>query len=41
MALLFRSSVDSAARWRAQLARLTQELEIRLWPEVGDQAEID
>jgi glyoxylate/hydroxypyruvate reductase A len=41
MALLFRSSVDSAARWRAQLARLTQELEIRLWPEVGDPAEID
>jgi len=41
MALLFRSSVDSAARWHAQLARLTQELEIRLWPEVGDPAEID
>jgi glyoxylate/hydroxypyruvate reductase A len=41
MALLFRSSVDSAARWRAQLARLTQELEIRVWPEVGDPAEID
>jgi glyoxylate/hydroxypyruvate reductase len=41
MALLFRSSVDSAARWRAQLARLTQELEIRLWPEIGDPAAID
>jgi len=41
MALLFRSSVDSAARWRAQLTRLTQELEIRLWSEVGDPAEID
>ena len=41
MALLFRSTVDSAARWRAQLTRLTQELEIRVWPEVGDPAEID
>jgi len=30
MALLFRSTVDSAARWRAQLAWLTQELEVRL-----------
>ena len=41
MALLFRSTVDSAARWRAQLARLTQELEVRVWPEIGDPAEID
>src|SRR5215472_6947490 len=41
MALLFRSTVDSAARWRAQLTRLTQELEIRVWPEVGDPTEID
>jgi len=35
MALLFRSTVDSAARWRAQLTRLTQELEVRVWPEIG------
>jgi glyoxylate/hydroxypyruvate reductase A len=41
MALLFRSSVDSAARWRDQLGRLTEALEIRLWPEIGDPAEID
>src|SRR5215813_12408362 len=41
MALLFRSTVDSAARWRAQLTRLTQELEIRVWPEVGDPTEIE
>jgi glyoxylate/hydroxypyruvate reductase A len=41
MALLFRSTVDSAARWRAQLARLTQELEVRVWPEIGNPAEID
>jgi len=41
MALLFRSTVDSAARWRAQLTRLTQELEVRVWPEIGDPAAID
>jgi hypothetical protein len=32
MALLFRSSVDSEARWKPQLARLMPELEIRVWP---------
>jgi glyoxylate/hydroxypyruvate reductase len=41
MALLFRSTVDSAARWRAQLTRLMQELEVRVWPEIGDPTEID
>src|SRR6516165_6406930 len=41
MALLFRSTVDSAARWRAQLTWLTQELDIRVWPDVGDPADID
>ena len=41
MALLFRSTVDSAARWRAQLTRLTQELDIRVWPEIGKPAEIE
>jgi glyoxylate/hydroxypyruvate reductase len=41
MALLFRSTVDSAARWRAQLTKLTQELDIRVWPDIGDPAEID
>jgi glyoxylate/hydroxypyruvate reductase len=41
MALLFRSTVDSAARWQAQLARLTQQLEIRVWPEIGNPMEID
>lgn len=38
MALLFRSSVDSEARWKPQL---TAELEVRIWPEIGDPAEID
>src|SRR6267142_2571369 len=41
MTLLFYSTVDSAARWRAQLQRLTRELDIRVWPEIGDPAEID
>jgi glyoxylate/hydroxypyruvate reductase A len=41
MALLFRSSIDSEARWKPQLARLMPELEVRIWPEIGDPAEID
>lgn len=41
MALLFRSSVDSAARWRGQLDRLMPGLAVRVWPEIGDPAEID
>jgi glyoxylate/hydroxypyruvate reductase len=41
MALLFRSSVDSAARWSGQLGRLMPGLEIRIWPDIGDPAEID
>ena len=41
MALLFRSSADSEARWKPQLARLMPELEVRIWPEIGDPAEID
>ena len=41
MALLFRSTVDSATRWRAQLTRLTQELKVRVWPEIGNPADID
>jgi glyoxylate/hydroxypyruvate reductase A len=41
MALLFRSSVDSEARWKPQLAALMPELEVRLWPEIGDPRAID
>jgi glyoxylate/hydroxypyruvate reductase A len=41
MALLFRSSVDSEARWKPQLVRLMPELEVRVWPQVGDPADID
>src|SRR5215471_8791905 len=41
MALLFRSTVDSEARWKPQLTRLMPELEVRIWPDIGDPAEID
>jgi glyoxylate/hydroxypyruvate reductase A len=41
MALLFRSSVDSAARWQDELRRLTSEHDIRIWPAIGDPADID
>ena len=41
MALLFYSTVDSAARWRARLAQMSSEIEVRIWPEIGEPAEID
>jgi glyoxylate/hydroxypyruvate reductase A len=41
MALLFRSSVDSSARWRAQLTKLRETLDIRVWPDIGAPADID
>lgn len=41
MALLFRSSVDSAARWSERLAQAMPGLDIRLWPQIGDPAAID
>ena len=41
MALLFRSSINSAARWQAEMAHLAPDLDMRIWPEIGDAAEID
>lgn len=41
VALLFLSTVDSAARWRGELSRLAERLDIRVWPDIGDPAEID
>lgn len=41
MVLLFLSDVDSAAEWRAELVRLMPELELRVWPELGDPTEIE
>jgi glyoxylate/hydroxypyruvate reductase len=42
MAVLFRSSSsDNAQRWREALAREMPELEFRVWPVIGDPAEIE
>src|SRR5437867_12869827 len=41
MTLLVYSTVDSAARWQAQLHRLSRELDVRMWPEIGDPADIE
>jgi glyoxylate/hydroxypyruvate reductase A len=41
MALLFRSSSDSASRWKAALAQALPGLEMRVWPEIGDAAQIE
>jgi glyoxylate/hydroxypyruvate reductase A len=41
MALLFISSVDSAARWSVELANHLPGLEVRVWPEIGDPREIE
>jgi glyoxylate/hydroxypyruvate reductase A len=41
MALLFLSADDPAELWRAELAARMPELEVRIWPEVGDPAEIE
>src|SRR5689334_10753789 len=41
MPLLFRSSSDSATRWKAALAEAIPGLEMRVWPEIGEPAEIE
>ncbi|HET6467528.1 MAG TPA: glyoxylate/hydroxypyruvate reductase A [Geminicoccaceae bacterium] len=41
MALLFCSPDDDPVAWRAALTRLRPGLEVRVWPETGDPAEID
>jgi glyoxylate/hydroxypyruvate reductase A len=40
MSLLFVSSVDSAADWQAELGKLLPELDLRIWPNLGDPTEI-
>ena len=40
MALLFASPTDDPAKWLQQIAAALPELEVRVWPEVGDRAEI-
>ena len=41
MALLFLSPDDPADAWRAELQARIPELDVRVWPDVGDPAEID
>jgi glyoxylate/hydroxypyruvate reductase len=41
MALMFLSPDDPAELWRDELRARMPELEVRLWPEVGDPAEIE
>ncbi len=41
MAILFRSSVDSARRWSAALGEIFPGLEMRFWPDIGDPADIE
>lgn len=41
MALLFYSQFDDPAEWSGHLRRLMPELEVRVWPAVGNPAEIE
>ena len=41
MTLLFISEVDRADWWQAALTKASPGLEVRVWPDVGDPAEID
>lgn len=41
MALLFYSQFDDPAEWSGHLRRLMPELEVRVWPDVGDPAKIE
>ncbi|MDF1587396.1 2-hydroxyacid dehydrogenase [Marinimicrococcus flavescens] len=40
MALLFYSQDDDAGAWRQELSRRLPELDFRLWPDIGDPADI-
>ncbi len=41
MALLFYSQFDDPAEWSGHLRRLMPELEVRVWPDVGNLADIE
>jgi glyoxylate/hydroxypyruvate reductase len=41
MAILFSSTVDSAPRWRQEVARHLPDREFRVWPEIGDPSMIE
>ncbi|CAO3418063.1 2-hydroxyacid dehydrogenase [Azospirillum doebereinerae] len=40
MTLLFCSASDNAEVWRAEIAKRLPDLEIRVWPDIGDPADI-
>ena len=40
MTLLYKADPVRGQRWQALFAELAPELEIRLWPDVGDPADI-
>lgn len=41
MALLFKSDTDRADIWQDAITKLMPELDFRVWPEIGDPAEIE
>ena len=41
MALLFHSPDEDAQAWRQALLRRAPDLDVRVWPELGELAEID
>lgn len=41
MALLFASDIDPADWWAEELTRRVTDLEVRVWPDVGDVADIE
>lgn len=41
MAILFKSDPEDTRGWAAELARRLPGVEIRIWPEIGDRAEIE
>lgn len=41
MALLFKSDTDRADIWQDAIMKLMPDLDFRIWPEIGDPAEID
>lgn len=41
MTLLFRSSVDSAQRWQAAFSESLPDIEVRVWPDIGNPADIE
>lgn len=41
MTLLFCSASDKADQWQAEIAKRLPDLEIRVWPDIGDPADID